>query len=173
MRLVLLLLIAGCNNLKVPEANAPGVDTTRRAIIPPFRSIQYIESFMRTNAGAISKSYALREQYEDECTKTMYPLISTKGFYEDLAFVLKATAFQGKQIYGNFVMDDGVYYAKVQCIITKKQLSDLVEGHAYNIKFKTHSLQEEISFTGSTGKVELPTINAYLVSFQDLNRSVD
>ena len=157
----------GCGNTPKELAAPIKVESepTGKANSSNYQSIRYIDSFMKANNDKIGKNFALKEQAEVECTKQVLPKISN-GFYDDLPFKLVATTMRNGTAYGNFVYDDDKHYVKVQCIIKESQLPNLQENNQYFIKFKVQGLQKGANFDNEFSRIELPTVNAYLVSFK-------
>ncbi|MCW3108269.1 MAG: hypothetical protein JWQ09_2775 [Segetibacter sp.] len=161
--------IMSCDNpIKIKNVEQSNLDstTTKKENYSEYKSIKYIDSFLNANNGAINKNNALKEHYESLCTKEMLPLIDKKGFYEDIPFKLAVTTTHKGIAYGNFIFEDDKHYIKVECIIKEKQLLNLQENNRYLIKFKTFKFTDGVSFDNSFSKIELPTVDAYLISFK-------
>ena len=164
----ILSLIISCESTTRNQVKSATYDSTESATTIPreYKAIKYVDSFINLNSVELKKSRALRENLEALCTKQLLPLIDKKVLYNDIPFKLVATTTNNGIAYGNFVYEDNKYFVKVQCIIKKKQLDSLVENDSYFIKFKTYKFEEGFSFENPFSKVELPTVNAYLIDFK-------
>ncbi len=169
LTLVTAYLIMSCNNpIKIKNVEQSNLDSTitKKENQSEYKSIKYIDSFINSSNGAINKNNALKEHYESLCTKHMLPLIDKKGLYEDIPFKLAVTTTHNGIAYGNFIFEDDKHYIKVECIIKEKQLLNLQENNQYLIKFRTFKFTDGVSFDNSFSKIELPTVEAYLISFK-------
>lgn len=164
---VILIAFASCNNTNSkPKEMEKEVEIAKSELLPAYKSVAYIDSFMNEHRSELTKNNALRERYEKMCTKNIRPLIDKGGLYDDLPFELIVTAVNNNKNYGNFVFSDGKHFIKVQCLIKESQLSELKENETYFIKFKTHSYQDGVTFKEDLSGVDLPVVNAYLQSFK-------
>lgn len=156
------VLVISCNDTTHTTTEKPSGDTTVVAKNTTYKSISFVDSFRTVHDSDITKSSALKQEYEEQCTKHLLPLIKGQGLYDDLPFEFVTSTKHEGTVYGNFVYDDHSHFVKVQCTIKPELLKNLQEGNKYNITFKTLKLEEGVSF-GNTS-TDLPTIYAALVS---------
>lgn len=159
-----MLGLAACNQgdkRRVQDKPSP------KAISPApakYRSVAFVDSFISARRTEIDANNALRQKAEAECTKIILPKIEKEGFYSDLPFKLVTTQTHNGVAYGNFIYDDSKHYAKVQCKIGAKALSQLRDGDIYRIGFKPYKFDGGINFENDFGVIELPEVLATLTS---------
>jgi hypothetical protein len=153
-----------CNNSPL-EPVTKNQDTAAKAPDDKsnYRSLKYIDSFIAVHDSDINKNNVLHQKIEALATKQLLPLIDKQGLYDDLPFEFVTSDQHEGKTYGNFVYKDDTHFVKVQTIIKPEQINNLLEGKKYSIRFKTYRFEEGVSIDKTSG-IDLPTVNAYLIS---------
>jgi hypothetical protein len=172
--LTCVVLCASCGNPagkdQSPQQPADSGIVVKKVIVPSYKALKFVDNYIAVHDSDIKKNSALKDQDEAECTKQILPVIDKQGLYDDLPFTLFSTTTHEGTAYGNFIYEDDKHFVKVECIIPADLLKQLKENDRYLIKFKAVKFTDGVSFNNEFSKIELPTVDANLLSFSPANK---